>query len=103
MDLYEFLLYNYYMDKDKLLEKNVIGVCCGETCTSKHSDDILLMVTTILGVGVGETTLNPRSNKCMVSLPVPEPISNACLFFCSLIRFAANTSVSFGSLSIVSL
>lgn len=48
------------MDKDKLLDKNVIGVCCGETCSSKHSEDILLMVTTILGVGVGETTPDGR-------------------------------------------
>ena len=48
------------MNKDKLLEKNVIGVCGGTTCSSKHSGDILLMVTTILGVGVGETTADGR-------------------------------------------
>lgn len=48
------------MDKEKLLEPNVIGVCTGKTCSSKNSEDILLMVTTILGVGAGETTPDGR-------------------------------------------
>lgn len=48
------------MDKEKLLEKNVIGVCTGKTCSSKNSEDILLMVTTILGVSPGETTADGR-------------------------------------------
>ncbi|QEN03201.1 hypothetical protein EW093_00275 [Thiospirochaeta perfilievii] len=48
------------MDKEKYKETNVIGICVGETCSSKNSDDILLMVTTILGVGPGETTPDKR-------------------------------------------
>lgn len=60
MALYEILYYNTYMEKENLLETNYIGVCNGVTCSSKNSEDILLMVTTILGVGVGETTPDGR-------------------------------------------
>lgn len=60
MALFKFIYYINSMDKDKLLETNVIGVCAGPTCSSKNSEDILTMVTTILGVGVGETTPDGR-------------------------------------------
>ncbi len=48
------------MKKENLLETNVIGVCAGETCASKNSEDILRMVTTILGIKEGETTPDGR-------------------------------------------
>lgn len=41
-------------------ETNIIGICKGENCTNKNSEDIVRMVTTILGVGVGETTPDGR-------------------------------------------
>ncbi|MGL1892725.1 MAG: NAD(P)H-dependent oxidoreductase subunit E [Spirochaetaceae bacterium] len=44
------------MENEKIVETNVIGICTGKTCSSKNSEDIVQMVTTILNVGVGETT-----------------------------------------------
>lgn len=47
-------------------ETNIIGICKGENCTNKNSEDIVKMVTTILGIEVGETTPDGRFKVEMV-------------------------------------